>query len=119
MIQSSHWFDLAGSSPNFSESSLARRSAVLGFASAHPRTVRAPYASPHSLLAKLDSDKFGDSRRTKPGGLMESRTQGVGAPPQTPDTMGSGIGSHQRGLGRSPTSVAAWFHISHAKLTPV
>ncbi len=33
--------------------------------------------------AKLDSDKFDDSRRTKPAGLVES-SQGVGAPLQTP-----------------------------------
>ncbi len=61
MIQSSHRFGLAASSPNLSESSLARWAAVLGFTSAHTRTVRARYASPHSPPAKLDSYKFGNS----------------------------------------------------------
>ncbi len=36
--------------------------------------------------AKLDSDKFDDSRRTKPAGLVES-SQGVGAPLQTPGQL--------------------------------
>ncbi len=45
-----------------------------------PRAVRARYASPQSPPAKLDSDKVGSSRRTKPVGLIESCTQGVGAP---------------------------------------
>ncbi len=38
-----------------------------------------------------EPNKFGDSRRTKPAGLIESCTQGVGAPP-----AGSGAES-QRG----------------------
>ncbi len=41
MIQSNRLFGLAASLPNLSESSLARWPAVLGFAYAHPRTVRA------------------------------------------------------------------------------
>ncbi len=85
MIQSSHRFGLAASSPSFViSSSLAWWVAVLGFASAQPSTVRAPYASPQSPPAKLDSDKFGSSRRTKPVGLIESCTQGVGAMPPNP-----------------------------------
>ncbi len=47
---------------------------------AHPRSIQTRYASPHSPLAKLDLEKFGSSRRTKPVGLIES----FGAPPQTP-----------------------------------
>ncbi len=61
------------------------------------------YASPHSPPAKLDSDKFGDSRRAKPDGLIESCTQGVGAQPQNSFRWGSGGSSSQQGLGRSPT----------------
>ncbi|MCP3661316.1 MAG: hypothetical protein GY696_02295 [Gammaproteobacteria bacterium] len=53
------------SSPDWFESSFAR-GLVSGFASAQPSTVRARYARPHSPPAKLDSSKFGNSRRTKP-----------------------------------------------------
>ncbi len=49
--------------------------------------------------AKLDSDKFDDSRRTKPAGLVES-SQGVGAPLQTAEPLrGSG--------GRAPSYILA------------
>ncbi len=52
---------------------------------AHPRTVRARYASPHSPPAKLDSAKFGSSRRPQPAGLVNSCTQGgLEAPPPEP-----------------------------------
>ncbi len=64
MIQSSHRFGLAASSPNLSESSLAGWVPALRLRSAQPRAVRA---------AKLDSDKFGSSRRDQTGGLIESR----------------------------------------------
>ncbi len=64
--------------------------------------------SPHSPPAKLYSDKFGDSRRTNPVGLIESRAQGVWSPPQT--LLGlrarplSGGLLGRVGLGRSPSS---------------
>ncbi len=55
MIQPSHRFGLAASSPNLSESSLAGWAPVLRLRCAQPRTVRARYASPQSPPAELDS----------------------------------------------------------------
>ncbi len=52
------------------------------FRCVHTRTVRARYACPRRQPAKLDSDKFDDSRQTKPFGLIESCTQGAGARPK-------------------------------------
>ncbi len=52
MIQSSHRFGLAASSPNLSESSLAGWAPVLRLRCAQPRTFRARYASPKSPPAK-------------------------------------------------------------------
>ncbi len=46
------------SSSNFFETSLARWTAVTGFARAQPSTDRARSAGPQSPPAKLDSDKF-------------------------------------------------------------
>ncbi len=80
MIQSSHRFGLAASSPNLSESSLAGWAPVLGFAAltlgpfglatqalrAHPPNWIQPNLAPRS--------------ETKPVGLIKS----FGSPPQTP-----------------------------------
>ncbi len=58
MIQSSHRFGLAASSPNLSESSVAGGATVLGFTA----LTLGPFgASPHSPPVKLDSDKLDDS----------------------------------------------------------
>ncbi len=64
MIQSSHRFRLAGSSPNLSEFSLAGWAPALRLRCAQPRVVRARLANPP---AKLDSGKFGSSRRDQTG----------------------------------------------------
>ncbi len=72
MILSSHRFDLAVSSPNLSESSLDWWATVLGFASVHPRTVRASYARTHSPHAKLDSTSLATPRRIEHSGVIES-----------------------------------------------
>ncbi len=101
MEELSHRFGLAASSLNLSESSYSvGRDPRLRC----PRTVRARYASPQSPPAKLDSDKFGDSRRTKPAGLIESCTQldrWVSAPNPVHEEGG---GCPQRGSGRAPTA---------------
>ncbi len=67
MIQSSHRFCLATSSPNLFESSLPGWALVLGFAALTP----GPFglANAHSPLVKLDSDKFRDSTAGQTGGL--------------------------------------------------
>ncbi len=79
MIQSSHRFGLAASSPNSSESSLAGWAAVLGFT--------ALTLGPFGLLTAHPPNwiqtNLATRGETEPVGLIESCTQGVGAPPQT------------------------------------
>ncbi len=94
LIKSSHRFGLSASSPNLSESSLAEWAPALRLRCAQPRAVRARYASPQSPPAKLDSDKFGSSRRDQTGWLGAASPQDrcwglrpqtpAGSPPQTP-----------------------------------
>ncbi len=69
MIQSSQPVWSRREEPNLSESSLAGWAPVLRLRCAQPRRVQARYASPQSPPAKLDSDKFGSSRRDKTGWL--------------------------------------------------
>ncbi len=79
---------------------------------AHPWTVRACYASPHSPPAKLDSDKFDDSPADQTGwldcimyaGSWGSNPNPAGAPPQTPFRRGFGGGSAQWGVGAGAPS---------------
>ncbi len=80
MIQSSHRFGLAALSPNLSESSLAGWAPALRLRCTQPRAVRARYASPQSPPAKLNSDKFGSSRRDQTGGVIESHELKVPLP---------------------------------------
>ncbi len=102
MVQSSHRFRLAASSPKkMSESSLSGGLRSSGFAALTLRRLDL-YVSPHSPPAKLDSDKSGDSRRTKPAGLIESCTPGP-----RPDSVQQGV------WGEAPLSLATAPH--HAK----
>ncbi len=107
MIQSSRRFGLAASSPTLSESSL------FGWVGcgpllrcAHRRTVRARSGltahPPNWIQTNLTT-----RRRNKLGlvGLIESSTQGVGAPSQTPFRRGVWGGSPQRALGGAPAWV--------------
>ncbi|MCP3662438.1 MAG: hypothetical protein GY696_08095 [Gammaproteobacteria bacterium] len=88
MIESSHRFGLAASSPNLSESSLARWAAVLGFTTltlgpfGFGLAMRAITAHPPNWIQTSLTTR----RWTKPVALIESCIQGVGAPPRTPLT---------------------------------
>ncbi len=56
--------------------------------SAHPRTVRARYASPQPTHHNWIQTNLTTRWRTKPAGLIESCTQRVGAPPHTSGRLG-------------------------------
>ncbi len=81
MIQSSHRFGLAASSPNLSESSLAGRVPVLRLRCAQPRTVRALVT--RALRAHPPNwiqTNLAPRDEAKPVGLIKS----FGAPPPPP-----------------------------------
>ncbi len=101
MIQSRHRFGLAASSPNLSESSLARWAAVSGFASAQPSfwlAMPALAAHPPNWIQTNFATRGGPN-------LLASlnNTQGVWASPQIPPDRAESWAEPQRGSGgRAP-----------------
>ncbi len=73
MIQSSHQFGLAASSPNFSESSLAGWVPVLRLRCAQPRTVRARYGALRAHPPNWIQTNLAPRGEAKPVGLIEGR----------------------------------------------
>ncbi len=82
---------------------LAGLAAVLGFAA--PLTL-GPFGLPTRALTVHPPNwiqkKLTTRRRTKPAGLIEPCTQGVGAPPQTPRKNVAGISAPRTPLGSAP-----------------
>ncbi len=123
MIQSSHRICLAASWPNLSDSSLAGWAPVLGSAAralrAHPPNWIQTNLAPHGETKPVGLiESFGAPPQT-PGRLRSKNVAGGSAPrlslglcprprwscAQTPFRRGSGGGSPQRGVGRSPSGV--------------